>query len=289
MQQAVLMNILRKILYWLLVLLLFGLAIRWLAPGWIDRQYQEAVAVRPKLSFEKCHKGWAHRGLVDTTAGVQENTIASVRKAFEEGATGVEVDILYDAESERFFVSHDRPYQVGANGQPLELRTLLEQVGAEGMIWLDAKDLRELAPWTASTAVTHLVNLIQQLGMQDRILVESRNALYLSWLAEQGVHTSLMISPNQRKYSPVVFRANLYLAKYAYSWGPFTAFSMNDYRYTDGVVDGLGLEVPVLVSTVNDLESFQRYADNPAVAVVLTDRDFFAYRSCDKHHMPGTH
>ena len=275
------MRLFRKILYWLLLLLLFGLAIRWFAPGWIDGRYQEAVAARPSLPFNACHKGWAHRGLVNAEAGIRENTVASVRNAFDSGAAGVEVDILYDRDLGRFFVSHDRPYQVGAAGAPLELRTLLEQNGGRGYFWLDAKDLRELAPWVASEAVARLAALIRELDLQNRVFVESRNALYLSWLAEQGIHTSLMISPNERKYSAMVFQANLYLAKLAYTWGPFSALSMNDYRYTEGVARGLGQQVPVLVSTVNDRAAFLRYADTPAIAVVLTDLDYFDYRSCE--------
>lgn len=274
------MKLIRKILYWLLLLLLFGLAIRWFAPGWIDGRYREAVTARPPLPFNACHKGWGHRGLVNAEAGIRENTVASVRNAFDSGAAGVEVDILYDQESARFFVSHDRPYQTDETGERLELRALLEKTGSHGYFWLDAKDLRELAPWVASDAVARLAALIEELNLQDRVFVESRHALYLSWLAEQGIHTSLMISPNERKYSPVVFQANLYLAKLAYTWGPFSALSMNDYRYTEGVASGLGQQVPVLVSTVNDRAAFQHYADMPAIAVVLTDRDYFDYRSC---------
>ncbi|WP_295802021.1 glycerophosphodiester phosphodiesterase [uncultured Microbulbifer sp.] len=270
----------RKILYWLLLLVLFGLAIRWLAPGWIDEQYREAVAGRPQLPGNVCRKGWGHRGLVNEDANIRENTVASVRNAFTAGAAGVEVDILYDRESGRFIVSHDRPYQRDEDGEPLDLRSLFEQVGSGGYFWLDAKDLRELAPWVASDAVAQLAGLIRELGMRERVFVESRHALYLSWLAEQGIHTSLMISPNEHKYSRGVFRANLYLAKLAYTWGPFSAFSMNDYRYTAGVAEELGVQVPVLVSTVNDRAAFQRFADSPAIAVVLTDRPFFDYRGC---------
>lgn len=271
------MKLLVKLLYWFAAMFVIAVGVRWWAPAWIDARYAAAVSARPQFAFDSCSKGWAHRGLVDESAGIRENTVASVQNAFERGAIGVEVDILFDAESGRFVVSHDRPYQRDGQGEFLELKALLSRAPEAGLYWLDAKDLRSLSPWVASEAVARLAELVQSLNLQDRVFVESRNALYLSWLAEKGIHTSLMISPNERKYSPAVFKANLYLAKIAYTWGPFSAFSMNDYRYTSGVAAMLGQDVPVLVSTVNDREAFTGFAKSPGIAVVLTDNAYFAY------------
>lgn len=46
-----------------------------------------------------------------------------MQAAFALGAAGVEVDILYDRHHERFYVSHDHPYQT-FDSQPLTLAAL---------------------------------------------------------------------------------------------------------------------------------------------------------------------
>jgi hypothetical protein len=110
--------------------------------------------------------------------------------------------------------------------------------------------------------------------------VESRNPLYLAWLADRQILTSYMVSPNERKYSAFVFWANLYIMKWSYTWGPFDAMSMNDRRYTRTVADALGPDLSIYVSTVNDADDFVRYAEIPQVRIVLTGRDFYSFDSC---------
>lgn len=262
--------------YWIPALLvLIALAIRLWAPGWINQAYAHAARQAPVL-FEGCQKAWAHRGFVGEG---QEDSIGSVQRAIARGASGVEIDVLYDADSGQFMVSHDRPYQT-TNGQTLTLDQMLEAIGPQVYFWLDAKDLSGLWPWQANDAVNRLATVLARHGMTDRALVESRNPIYLGWLAERGVHTSYMISPNEAGYSAPIFWGNVYVMKLAYTFGPFSALSMNDDRYTRTVQQAFGDEVPILVSTVNDRDAFELYAENPRIAVVLTDRDYYAYNSC---------
>lgn len=243
----------------------------------LNRAYEEAVTNASSL-YHGCRKAWAHRGYV---AKHPENSIGSVKHAFALGASGVEVDIRYDRPSGRFVVSHDYPYKkLNDQDQLLMLDRLLDKTGGLGYFWLDAKNFGSLWPWEAAKAANYLAGLIQRHGLQDQVLVESRNPLYLAWLGQQGIHTSYMISPNEKDYSPLVFWVNIYLIKLSYTWGAFSALSMNDYRYTQKVAQALGDRVAIHVSTVNDWDRFIHYAHHPNIRVILTDRDYFEYDSC---------
>ncbi|GAA3961261.1 glycerophosphodiester phosphodiesterase [Allohahella marinimesophila] len=240
----------------------------------IDWRYEVAVSQARSL-FDGCRKAWAHRGFVGEH---EENTLGSVRAAAAMGATGVEVDILYDEPTEQFIVSHDEPYQ-RTDGELLTLDQLLAEFPQDTYLWLDAKNLGELWPQDALAAVAKLAMAIKSYGLQDRALVESRNPLYLGRLSDESIHTSYMISPNA-KYAAPLFWLNVYFMKMTYTWGPFSALSMNDYRYGEKVAEAFGDEVAILVSTVNDESEFERYALHPNIRVVLTDKDFFAFDSC---------
>lgn len=243
----------------------------------IDDAYQQAVA-DARFIDTGCYKVWAHRGLF---ADAQENSIASVLAAFAKGAGGVEVDILYDVAQETFYVSHDRPYQLH-DGNPLTLDALLAQTAHFGMFWLDAKDLEELAPWQARRAVGLLEQLLQRHELQERAFVESRNPLYLAWLAERGIHTSFLVSPNEKKYRESVYLANLYIMKLAYTLGPFGALSMNDSRYSVRTAAFFGDQVPVLLSTVNARPALIELVQNPRVRIVLSDEPHYDISACTK-------
>ncbi|WP_416396369.1 glycerophosphodiester phosphodiesterase [Allohahella sp. A8] len=240
----------------------------------IDWRYGVAVTQATAL-FDGCHKAWAHRGFVNEH---EENTLGSVEAAASMGASGVEVDILYDLPTQQFIVSHDEPYQ-RTNGELLTLDRLLAALPADTFLWLDAKNLSSLWPHDALTAVAKLTAAIKASGLQDRALVESRNPLYLGWLADEAIHTSYMISPNA-KYAAPLFWLNVYFMKLSYTWGPFSALSINDYRYGEKVADAFGDGIAILVSTVNEQADFERYARHPNIRVVLTDKDFFAFDSC---------
>lgn len=240
-----------------------------------DTLFRHAVAHSPAFPFPACQKVWAHRGFVGDG---DENSLRSVDAAFARGAVGVELDILYDTTLDDFVVSHDRPYTLFA-GKPLLLQTMLQEYGHAGFFWLDAKDLRKLSPWTARKATDRLATLIRQYQLEQRALVESRSALYLAWLANKGIYTSYLISPNAKDYGPVIFALNSRLMKLGYALGHLGALSTNDFRYTPAVADSF-TGAPFLLSTVNDAAALQQLATMPAVKVILSDDDHFALNNC---------
>ena len=242
-----------------------------------DLLYRHAITKAPAFPFPACQKVWAHRGYVGNG---DENSLRSVQAAFARGAVGVEIDILYDHELGDFVVSHDYPYTL-FDGKPLMLETVLQQYGSAGFFWLDAKDLRKLSPLTAHRATQRLADLVHRYQLSERALVESRSALYLAWLADKGVYTSYLISPNDQKYSAMVYRLNTSLMKLGYALGGLGAISMNDYRYTPTTAAAFG-NVAVLLSTVNDAQALKRWSAHPEVKVILSDEDHFALDACQK-------
>ena len=256
---------------WLLLpLLLFGILL-----SLSDVLYQRAAARGSAFPFSSCLKVWGHRGYAATGG---ENSLKSVQSAFTRGAAGVEIDILFDRELDDFVVGHDRPYTL-FDGKPLMLETVLSQHTGAGAFWLDAKDLRKLSPMAAHRATQRLATHIQRYELTERAFVESSNALYLSWLADQGIHTSFAISPNDQKYSVPVYKLHAAITKLAYVFAGAGAISMSASRYTPVTAATFG-KVAVLLSTVNDTGALQHLSEMPEVKVILSDDDHYKITAC---------
>lgn len=243
--------------------------------------YQHALARAPAFPFPACQKVWGHRGYAPAGG---ENSLQSVQGAFERGATGVEIDILFDRELDAFVVSHDRPYTL-FDGQPLRLESVLSRHAGSGFFWLDAKNLRKLWPVTAHQATQRLAELIHRYQLQDLVVVESSNPLYLSWLADQGIRSSYAVSPNDRKYSGPVYWLHSAITKLAYAFSGASGISMDASRYTPVTASAFG-EVPVLLSTVNDPDALLRLSAIPEVKVILSDDNHFAISACSARTGP---
>jgi len=204
--------------------------------------------------------------------------LQSVQSAFGRGASGTEIDILFDRELEDFVVSHDRPYTL-FGGKPLMLESVLSEYAGAGFFWLDAKDLRKLTPMTARKATQRLASLIQRHRLTERAFVESNNPLYLSWLTDRGIHTSLAVSPNDQRRSAPAHKLTAAVTKLAYAFAGASAISMNASRYTPVAAAAFG-EAPVLLSTVNDAGALLHLSAIPEVKIILTDGDHYAITAC---------
>ncbi|XAH25007.1 glycerophosphodiester phosphodiesterase [Xylophilus sp. GW821-FHT01B05] len=262
---------------WLLVpFLLLGLLL-----SLSDVLYQRAAAQARAFPFSGCQKVWGHRGYAATGG---ENSLQGVQEAFRRGAAGVEIDILFDRELDDFVVSHDRPYTL-FGGHPLRLESVLSQYTGTGFFWLDAKDLRRLSPMAAHKATQRLAALIRRYQLTERAFVESSNALYVSWLAGQGIHTSYAVSPNDQKYSAPLYQLNAALMKLAYAFSGADAISMDVSRYTPVTAASFG-GAAVLLSTVNDADALQHLSAIPEVKVILSDDDHYAISACTRPGAP---
>ncbi len=144
------------------------------------------------------YKVWSTRRLVvggsaDVWDGTQ-NSIESVRRAFEHGARGVEIDVFFDPDLGTFVVSHDRPYLL-KNGRLLMLEELLGEVGHLGMFWLDWKKLRHLAAEDFVRALDELTRLTSAGDLRARFYVEGEDPFRLRRAAEAGFLTILDSHP----------------------------------------------------------------------------------------------
>ena len=237
--------------------------------------YQRAVSRATAFPFPSCQKVWAHRGYAPDGG---ENSLQSVRGAFGRGAAGVEIDILFDLVLDDFVVSHDLP-AARHSSKALKLEAVLAESNGVGYFWLDAKNLRKLSPIAARRATRRLASLIEHYRLQERAFVESSNALYLSWLANQGVYTSLTVSPNDRKYSRPLYRLQAAVTKLGYALVGSGAISMDVARYTPTTAATFG-KAAVLLSTVNDRRVLANLSEIPQVKVILTDGDDYKISAC---------
>jgi len=138
------------------------------------------------------HKIWSTRGLV-IGGTVREwngtqNSIESIRRAFEHGARGVEVDVFFDPELQGFVVSHDRPYNL-KNGELLMLTSLLDAVGEERMFWLDWKKLRHLEAEEYQQALDLLMQLTARSDLRERFYVEGEAPFRIRQARAMGLLT----------------------------------------------------------------------------------------------------
>jgi glycerophosphoryl diester phosphodiesterase len=227
--------------------------------------------------FNDCYKVWAARGLVLATSQIvrdgTQNTIESVTLAFDEGATGCEIDVFFDAPMGQFIVSHDRPYHL-KNGKLLTLAEMLQAVGQRGYIWLDFKKLRHLDGDALAVAVAELSQLCDQFGDRKRMYVEGEDPLNLSAFRDAGFPTIFDTHPlpDSNYVTPALI--NLY--KILYYFGDFTVMGMNygtvgDPIYGERTQDALG-EIPLFIYHVEPQpDVLQSLAESSSVRVILVE------------------
>lgn len=251
-------KMIRLMIFFALVLLLVPIA---------EQGYQARLNKLEPFAVQ-CLEGWAHRGYVNPEQGFHENSLASYQQAIALGAAGIEMDTYYDTELDDFILSHNKPYQLQADGSPLRLRDALSQL-PKVHIWLDAKNLYKLMPWQASKATARLKTIIADGGRKDDVLIESRSPFYLRDLANSGFKTTLMISPNSH-HNTLWLGAELTMHQLLFSVGQFNGISMNYGDYRAGVLDSFR-QAPAYLATINDEKQLPIVMGQPQIKVFLTD------------------
>lgn len=240
-----------------------------------DWLYQKSV-IQTKPFPTVCLEGWAHRGYVHTQQGFKENTIPSYLEAIRLGATGIELDVIYDTNLKDFIVSHDK---LSDASHALRLSDALQQL-PQINIWLDAKNLYQLWPWQAFSATEKLYNIVSSSHRLQSVLVESRSAWYLSHLSQYGVQTTLMIEPNPDK-NPISLWLMIAISKIGFVMGDFQGISISYNRYRNEVSENFQA-TPAYLSTLNDETLLQSFVAQPQVKVFLTDNPNLYGEHCHK-------
>jgi len=102
------------------------------------------------IAYNDCHKVWSARGIYGQ--GVEQNSLTSLKKAFDKGALGAEIDLHYDVEMKKFIISHDHPHKdkngklvyLLKEGELLTLEKVFQTFPDKNYFWLDYKNLGKL-------------------------------------------------------------------------------------------------------------------------------------------------
>lgn len=122
-------------------------------------------------------KIWVHRVNSTQRAGIMQNKY-----------TGMEMDVIYDEENSRYYVSHDPVPE-----QYIQLDEILHTIQnpQNHLFWLDFKNLSEN---NCRDALNSLLELTQKYNLNtNNIIVESPNPYYLSDFTDSGFRTSYYI------------------------------------------------------------------------------------------------
>ena len=180
--------------------------------GLEGRSYRDVIDHPQKI--------WSTRGLVSGGPELDEtgnqNTVEGVSLAFERGAQGVEVDVYWDQATNRFAVSHDRPYKT-VNGKVLPLGDMLAQVEEPRAWWLDWKKLRHLDSNELASATTRLREITTPRNLRERFYVEGEDPFNLDGVQKAGFKTIFDTHPlpDSNPVAPLLIDA--YKALYYYA------------------------------------------------------------------------
>lgn len=243
----------------LLVVIVFLLAVTLLSPV-LDKKLA-TMEINP-LSGRR-GEVWGHAGY--TAGGAAANSAAALDAAVERQLQGVELDIHYDHELKDFVVAHDPDYD---KKTAVPLDEVLGEFGSLPGFWLDFKNLSGQPPWRVPRISESLASLLDRYGCRDKTLVESRNPVYLSLLADNGIQTAYHLSIST---IPVVLRIQEFLYKSIFIYGRLSSFSIGSNHHGDELFRRF-FPIPFIVSTINDLDEITRLRKEETVLVILSDR-----------------
>ena len=238
---------------------------------------QVAFRLPHPVFYTDCRKVWGHRGHPEP--GIPENTLASFRHAFDLGAPGVEMDVVYLVDQDRFFIARE---MAQVNEQRLSLETVFAQLGHRGYFWLDIKSIRSLTPDQAQRAAATLRRLAERYRVTQRIIVESDHPQNLAFFSQAGLHTSYWIFNIEEEEAPQSLRAwveALMKVQRNYIRGRFSAISM-DYHHYKPIVARFLQGARIHLFTVNDEALLRAFMLREDVRIVLTDGNFFRLTAC---------
>jgi hypothetical protein len=224
--------------------------------------------------YQNSKKIWATRGLV--SEGIERNSIASVKNAFDRGAPGTEVDVFYDTELRQFVVTHSRHYRV-TQTEFLTLERLFTETGQGSQyFWLDLKKLRHLSSTELDEAIARLNAITSDKGLKDRVYIEGGDPINLSALQRAGFHTIFDTYPLKERFPFSSLVINAY--KMAYYFGGFSVMAMDygedgDPIYAGDIAAALA-DVPVFLYHVpDDTDVLNGLYASPSVRVILIHQE----------------
>ncbi len=215
----------------------------------------------PKSPIANTPQVWAHKGY---HKGVTPNSLKAVQKAHESGVDGIEIDVHFDLELNRFVVSHNKPYRKH-NGRLLFLEDVFK-TSFKGYYWLDFKNISED---NLSAAANRAKLLINRFELKGRLFFESWHRKEISVFSNMGFQTlywmSLEYETGSFKHFQEVFAIKSLVVK-----SNFVALSgnyENFLKYSTGTFEGF----PIFLFTLNDKKLINKFFEDQNVKVILTD------------------
>ncbi len=258
---------------------------------YVDAHMKERVAGAEV--YDSCHKVWASRGLYNFRA--EQNSLAAMRRAFNNGAHGAEVDFHYDVAMNRFIISHNHPKK-GSDGKLiyaqkegglLTLERFLKEVGVGHYFWLDYKNLDRLTVEQTKMAIERLLQITNFDNIRERLYIEGSNPLRLPLYTEAGFKTLLGIHPPYASNPFASIVTNGY--KIAYYFKNITALALPGGRTMETPIYDERLQqvlkgIPLFIFHVPDNEPLLReLMANEDVRVVLVGFE----QSINRYHING--
>ena len=235
--------------------------------------------------YDDCYKIWATRGLVldgpQITPDGLQNSIESIRLAFDRGARGTEVDVLFDTGMGQFIVSHDLPYNL-KHGKLLTLEALFENTAGRNYFWIDFKKIRKLSDSELDASVAEMERLANKFGIKKWIYVEGEAPFSLAAYRDAGFNTIYDIHPRSDRnlFTPAIIA----LYKMVFYFGNFTVMAMNygpmdDPKYGPRTQELLG-DIPLFIYHIeDDRAELERLLRIRGVRVILVrDHSLDRYR-----------
>ena len=262
------------------IILLAVFVLVWnLTVNYVDKQLKEN---RDATVYANCHKVWAARGLYKDHS--EQNSIASMQRAFTAGALGVEVDFYYDIKMDRFIISHNKPLKgrdgnliySKKNGKLLTMEKLLQTVGEGHYFWFDYKNLDKLNAQETKVAIARLLSITQNSTVRERIYIEGSNPLRLSMYTDAGFKTILGIHPLRESnlFSSIVingFKIAYYFTNITGLALPYGAIDKPVYGEETAKIFGA---IPIFLFHVpDDKDLLHKLVNRGDVRVLLVGRD----------------
>jgi hypothetical protein len=247
----------------------------------IDEKDHSNVYNNPKIT-------WSSRGIYDSYAG--QNSITSIKKAFDAGYLGAEVDCYYDISLGKFIVSHDRTEkeQTGQyqyllkDGEILTLEKLFSVLGEGHYFWIDYKNLDRLSSTDTLKSIERLNKITSIHNIKERIYLEGSTPNHLQYYADAGYKTLFAFGPLRNNHIFSSISSNFY--KIAYYFYDMSAVAIH-YGSIDNPKYGKDTQrnlkgIPAFVFHVpNNTTLLKKLAKNKDVRVLLVGRNISVDRT----------
>ena len=222
--------------------------------------------------YNNPHVVWSSRGLYEDS--LEQNTLHSFKKAFNEGFLGVEVDCYYSLEENKFIISHAEPKK---NMKPtLTLEKLFLELGKGHYFWIDYKNLDRLDEETSLKAIKRLDKITALDNLKERIYLEGSTPNHLQYYAGVGYKTLFAFGPLRENNVFASISSNFYkMIFYFYDMSAVAIQygSIENPKYGKKAEKNLK-GIPVFLFHIpNDTTLLKKLIEKDDVRVMLVGRD----------------